>query len=218
MRTIQLKGKSLVSDIFEKGAYNSIVIQFVYFLCGAVVSHGAVFGSYAPFGAAFCAAVPYQNSLSSALGSILGYILLYPKGSFRYVATVITIFALRWLLNDIKAVSRSRLFAPLVAMIPLVCTGVVIAAVNYRGQSDIIMCLTEALLSAVGAYFLSYCSANFMTWACKIVYTARSSASTAVDTDFIFQGKHVSCDANQLVSVFLARLRVHTGQAAVLSD
>ena len=155
MRTIQLKGKSLVSDIFEKGAYNSIVIQFVYFLCGAVVSHGAVFGSYAPFGAAFCAAVPYQNSLSSALGSILGYILLYPKGSFRYVATVITIFALRWLLNDIKAVSRSRLFAPLVAMIPLVCTGVVIAAVNYRGQSDIIMCLTEALLSAVGAYFFS---------------------------------------------------------------
>ena len=155
MRTIQLKGKSLVSDIFEKGAYNSIVIQFVYFLCGAVVSHGAVFGSYAPFGAAFCAAVPYQNALSSTLGSILGYILLYPKGSFRYVATVITIFALRWMLNDIKTISKSRVFAPLVAMVPLVCTGAVIAAVNYRGQADIIMCLTEALLSAVGAYFFS---------------------------------------------------------------
>ncbi|MBQ3691862.1 MAG: SpoIIE family protein phosphatase, partial [Clostridia bacterium] len=155
MRTIQLKGKSLVSDIFEKGAYNSIVIQFVYFLCGAVVSHGAVFGSYAPFGAAFCAAVPYQNALSSTLGSILGYILLYPKGSFRYVATVITIFALRWMLNDIKTISKSRVFAPLVAMVPLVCTGAVIAAVNYRGQADIIMCLTEALLSAAGAYFFS---------------------------------------------------------------
>lgn len=155
MRTIQLKGKSLVSDIFEKGAYNSIVIQFVYFLCGAVVSHGAVFGSYAPFGASFCAAVPYQNALSSTIGSILGYILLYPKGSFRYVATVITIFALRWMLNDIKTISRSRIFAPLVAMVPLVCTGVVIVAVSYKGQSDIIMCLTEALLSAAGAYFFS---------------------------------------------------------------
>lgn len=27
--------------------------------------------------------------------------------------------------------------------------------------------------------------------------------TTAVDTDFIFQGKHVSCDADQLVSMFL---------------
>ena len=155
MRTIQLRGRSFVSDIFEKGAYNSIVIQFVYFLCGAVVSHGAVFGSYAPFGAAFCAAVPYRNALSSTLGSIIGYILLYPKGSFRYVATVITVFALRWMLNDIKAVSRSRIFAPLVAMVPLVCTGVVIVAVSYKGQTDIIMCLTEALLAAVGAYFFN---------------------------------------------------------------
>ena len=42
--------------------------------------------------------------------------------------------------------------------------------------------------------------------------------TTAVDTDFIFQGKHVSCDADQLVSMFLVRLRVHTGQAAVLPD
>ena len=155
MRTIQLKGKSLISGVFEKGAYNSIVIQFVYFLCGAVVSHGAVFGSYAPFGASFCAAVPYQNALSSTLGSILGYILLYPKGSFRYVATVITIFALRWLLNDIKTISTSRLFAPLAAMIPLACTGAVIVAVSYKGQTDIIMCVIEALLAAVGAYFIN---------------------------------------------------------------
>lgn len=155
MRTIQLKGRGFVSDIFEKGAYNSIVIQFVYFLCGVVVSHGAVFGSYAPFGAAFCAAVPYENSLSSAIGSVLGYILLYPKGSFRYVATVITIFALRWLLNDIKSISRSRIFAPLVATVPLVCTGTVIIAVSYKGQEDIIMCVIEALLAGVGAYFLN---------------------------------------------------------------
>ena len=83
MRTIQLRARSIVSGIFEKGAYTSIVIQFFYFICGAVVSHGAVFGSYAPFGVAFCAAVPYQSSLSSAIGSAVGYILLYPKGSFR---------------------------------------------------------------------------------------------------------------------------------------
>lgn len=155
MRAIALRGRDLISDILDKGTYRAIVIQIVYFFCGAVVSHGAVFGSYAPFGAAFCAAVPYNNALIATIGSILGYVLLYPQGSFRYVATVITIFALRWMLNDIEKISKSRLFAPLVAMVPLACTGGVILLVSYRGQTDIIMCLIEALLAAVGAYFFS---------------------------------------------------------------
>ena len=155
MRTIQLRARSIVSGIFEKGAYTSIVIQFFYFICGAVVSHGAVFGSYAPFGVAFCAAVPYQSSLSSAIGSAVGYILLYPKGSFRYVAAVITVFALRWMLNDIKSISQSRLFAPIVAMVPLICTGIVIIAVSGRGQQDVVMCLIESLLAGAGAYFFN---------------------------------------------------------------
>ncbi|MBQ1437218.1 MAG: SpoIIE family protein phosphatase [Clostridia bacterium] len=155
MRAIQLRGRNLITDFFEKSVSNSIVIRFAYFLCGVVVSRGAVFGNYAPFGASFCAAVPYENSLSAALGAILGYILMYPKGSFRYVASVITIFALRWMLNDIKAVSQSRLFAPLAAMVPLSCTGIVIILVSYNDPNDIIMCLTEALLAGVGAYFLN---------------------------------------------------------------
>lgn len=155
MRAVQLRGRELLSDILDKGTYKAIIIQIVYFICGAVVSHGAVFGSYAPFGAAFCAAVPYSNALIATVGSIIGYVLLYPQGSFRYVATVITIFALRWMLNDIEKISKSRLFAPLVAMVPLVCTGGVIILVSYKGQTDIIMCLIEALLAAVGAYFFS---------------------------------------------------------------
>ncbi len=155
MRTIQLRGRELIYDAFRKGAYKTIVLNLVYFISGAIVSHGAVFGSYAPFGAAFCAAVPYENALSASLGSILGYIVLYPKSSFRYAATVVTIFALRWMLNDIKAISRNRLFAPIVAMVPLACTGGVIIMVSYRGSSDVVMCLIEALLAAVGAYFFS---------------------------------------------------------------
>lgn len=155
MRAVQLRGKAYISNVMAKSTYRAIIIQCVYFLCGAVVSHGAVFGSYAPFGASFCAAVPYSNSLAATLGSVVGYILLYPKGSFRYVATVVTIFALRWLLNDLERIRKSRVFAPLVAMVPLVCTGGVMILVSYSGQMDIIMCLIEALLAAVGAYFFS---------------------------------------------------------------
>lgn len=150
---LKIKGKKFASELFEKGTYNSVIIQFIYLIGGALVSHGAVFGSYAPFGAAFCAAVPYKNALSAVVGSIFGYILLYPKGSFRYAATVITILALRWLLNDLKNITQSKLFAPLTAMIPLLCTGMVIVIASDRGQMDYIMCLTEAVLAAAGAYF-----------------------------------------------------------------
>lgn len=155
MRAIQLKGREYIDSVWSKASYRSVIIHCIYFMCGAIVSHGAVFGSYAPFGAAFCAAVPYENAMTATIGSIIGYVLLYPQGSFRYVATVITIFALRWMLNDLEKISKSRVFAPLVAMVPLVCTGGVMAAVNYHGEMDIIMCLIEALLAAVGAYFFS---------------------------------------------------------------
>ena len=73
---LKIKGKKFASELFEKGTYNSVIIQFIYLIGGALVSHGAVFGSYAPFGAAFCAAVPYKNALSAVVGSIFGYILL----------------------------------------------------------------------------------------------------------------------------------------------
>ncbi len=155
MRAIAIKGKDYISSLWTKSTYRTFVIQCIYFLCGAIVSHGAVFGSYAPFGASFCAAVPYENALTATIGSVVGYVMLYPKGSFRYVATVTTIFALRWMLNDLEKISKSRVFAPLVAMVPLVCTGGVMIAVSYRGEMDIVMCLIEALLAAVGAYFFS---------------------------------------------------------------
>lgn len=155
MRAIQLKGREYIEGVWSKASYRNVIIQCIYCLCGAIVSHGAVFGSYAPFGASFCAAVPYENALMATIGSVIGYVLLYPRGSFRYVATVITIFALRWMLNDLEKISKSRVFSPLVAMVPLVCTGGVMIMVSYKDEMDIVMCLIEALLAAVGAYFFN---------------------------------------------------------------
>ncbi|MBQ5440035.1 MAG: hypothetical protein IIT49_04560, partial [Clostridia bacterium] len=106
-------------------------------------------------GVAFCAAVPYNNMLSAVIGSMIGYILLYPTSSFRYVASVVTVFVLRRLFGDMEKISRSRLFSAAAAALPLLCTGTVIIMVTGRGRQDIIMCITESLLAAVGAYFLT---------------------------------------------------------------
>ena len=155
MRAISLGRKNLLAFFGEKGEYNTLLINVIYFLCGTVVSRGAVFGSFAPFGVAFCAAVPYSNAFFGSIGSIVGYILLYPQGSFRYAAAVITVYAIRWLLNDIEKIRDSIVFAPLAAMTPLLCTGIVIILVTGRGFEDFVMCLCEASLAAVGAYFFS---------------------------------------------------------------
>lgn len=133
----------------------TLVLQGVYFLAGILVSGGAVFGSYAPFGASMVAAVPFRNLLSSLAGTALGYIMFSPGGSFRYVATVLAVSAIRWTLSDLQKINRSRFFAPVISFIPMLATGLVLAAVGSFAGNLLAMCLIEALLCAVGAYFFN---------------------------------------------------------------
>ncbi len=139
---------------FSAALSKNAALQAIYFLAGILVSRGAAFESFAPFGAAYSAAVPYENAFAAAFGSSIGYIMLLRGESFRCVASVVTIFALRWLFNDITKVSSSRLFAPLIAAAPLLCTGVVMILAMGKGRSALVMCLLEAMLAGVGAYFL----------------------------------------------------------------
>lgn len=136
-------------------AYRVLLIQAAYFLCGLLVPQGVVFGSYAPFGVALAAAVPYSGALSASAGAAIGYILLMRGDSFRCVASVITVFALRWLFSDLPKINRRRIFAPLAAAAPLLCTGIVMILATGRGARELLMCVLEALLASVGAYFLS---------------------------------------------------------------
>lgn len=135
--------------------FRSVAVQVVYFLAGFVVSGGAVFGSYAPFGAALVASVPSNYIISVTGGTFLGYIALTPNGSFRYVATVLAIGAIRWTFNDLKRLTSMRLYAPLVAFVPMLATGLVLAAVGDFQLTLIFMSIIEAMLSAVGAYFFN---------------------------------------------------------------
>ena len=152
-RTAAAKG--FFVDTMSSKTVRGFAMQAVYFFAGILVSGGAVFGSYAPFGASMTAAVPFKNLLSSIAGVSLGYILFTPGGSFRYVATVLAIGAIRWTLSDLKKINASRFFAPVVAFIPMLATGLVLAAVGDFAGSLVAMCVIEALLAAVGGYFFS---------------------------------------------------------------
>ena len=124
-------------------------------LCGILVSRGAVLGSLAPFGASFAAAVPRKYLLSSLLGTAFGYVLLKPSDSFRYLAVVAAIGGLRWLLGDLDKFTKSKVFAPLVAFVPVFATGVSLLFVSTSTLTTFADCVTEAVIAGAAAYFIS---------------------------------------------------------------
>ena len=131
------------------------VINFIYLLCGILVSRGTLLGTLAPFGASYAAAVPKKYLFSSLVGTAFGYILLKPTDSFRYIAVIVAIGALRWLMSDIEKVSRSRLFAPLAAFLPTLATGIALLFASTSTLSSFADCFIEAVLSGAAAYFIS---------------------------------------------------------------
>ena len=137
----------------------TIYSHLLFFLSGVFVSSGAVFGQYAPFGASLVASVPFKNLLSSLLGVCVGYLAFSDGSGFRYVATIIAIGAIRWTLSDIKKINKAKLFPPIIAFVPMLATGLVLASVVNFAIDIVSMTVIEALLSAVGAYFFTRCIA-----------------------------------------------------------
>ncbi len=127
----------------------------IYLGLGFVVSRGAVMGNLAPFGASFAAAVPKNRLLPSLIGTALGYVVLNPADSFRYVAVIAAIGALRWLLSEITFIRRSRLFPPLLAFGAVLATGAALLFGSAGTFSSLTDCVIEAVLAGAAAYFMS---------------------------------------------------------------
>lgn len=132
-----------------------LALHAACFIAGALLSRGAMLGSLSPFGASLAAGVPFRLLASSVLGASLGYLLLSPLNAFRYIAILLAIAAMRWVLGEIKRVSLSRLFAPAVAFLTVFGTGLVMLASAKSEMTELSECLIEALLAAAGAYFFS---------------------------------------------------------------
>lgn len=161
MQSVKALKKKKSQELTMQDMLRLAAIHAVYFLLGLLVSKGAVLGNLAPFGAAFAAAVPFSYVPAASLGASLGYILLGSGDVFRYVAVVAAISALRWLLNDIKKISSSVLFAPLIAFVPMLATGITLLFVSTSRMTDFSLSLMEAVIAGAGAYFLSR-SANLL--------------------------------------------------------
>ena len=137
------------------GAAKGFAVHFGYFICGAIVSRGAMLGSLSPFGASFCAAIPFSCLPAGVLGSALSYLFLSPVDAFRYIAVVAAVAVVRWLLHEIKKISLNRFFPSVVAFLPVFVTGLALTFSPRSEMPDVFMCFTEGLIAAAGAYFMS---------------------------------------------------------------
>lgn len=137
------------------GVGREVVLHIIYFITGLLISRGAMLGKMSPFGASFGAAVPFTYMPAGLLGAALSYLLLSPVDSFRYIAVIIAIGAIRWMLNELKKLSASRLYPSLVAFVPVFATGLALTFSAKSELTEVYECVIEAVIAAAGAYFMS---------------------------------------------------------------
>ena len=155
MSVIQAVKSRPVTRRRSKGAAKEFGVHLIYFIGGAVISRGAMLGSMSPFGASFCAAIPFSYMPAGVLGAALSYLFLSPVDSFRYIAVVIAIAAVRWILNEIKKISANRFFPSAVAFLPVFATGLALTFSPTSEMTEVFECFVEALIAAAGAYFMA---------------------------------------------------------------
>ncbi len=141
-------------EMRESSAGKTLLYQIIYFLCGTAISNGAVFGQLSPFGPAFAAAVPYRYLMSSILGTVFGYIILDPESCFRYIAIIVAIGGIRFVAKDIKNISKSMIYPPMVAFLPVFATGIALLFSDSSRINSFALCTIEAVISASAAFFL----------------------------------------------------------------
>lgn len=138
----------------RKETFKEMVFHVCYFLISLFVSRSTVFETYAPFGPAFVAAVPYRNLWTAVCGSVIGYIL--PSGvgsSMRYVSTVIAVAAIRWTLSDLSKIRNHLIYSPLIAFAPILATGLAMNTVDGITLHAVIISFIEAIFCSAIAYF-----------------------------------------------------------------
>ena len=139
----------------RKNFTRNVIYNSIYLGLGFLVSRGAVMGTLAPFGASFTAAAPRERIAASLVGTALGYVFLSPADSFRYVAVVVAIGALRWLFSELDFIRKSRLFAPLTAFGTVFATGAATLYGEAGNLSSMADCIVEASLAGAAAYFMA---------------------------------------------------------------
>ena len=154
MSVVEAAKRRTVVRRHVSGAAKGFAVHIGYFVCGALISRGAMLGTLSPFGASFCAAIPFSFLPAGVLGTALSYLFLSPVDSFRYIAVVAAIAVIRWLLHEIRRISENRFFPSATAFLTVFATGLALTFSAKSEMTDGFLAFTEGLIAAGGAYFM----------------------------------------------------------------
>lgn len=154
-KDMELQKTALRKRTEDDGMVWALAENALYILLGVVICRGKIFGSLAPFGASYVSAVPRKKLLFATFGTALGYVILMPENCFRYVAVSVSTALLRWLIEDYKLISKSAVYQPAAAFLPIFASGIALIFVRSSTVSDISKVAVEAVVAGAVAYFFS---------------------------------------------------------------
>lgn len=131
--------------------------QAAFAFFGFLMSSTTLYGNMSPLGAALSAGVPLKNMFVAAIGSVIGCLLSGKRiSSMRYIAALLAVVTIRILLNSIKHIGKSALWAGITAFAAVTSVG--IASVGGADVKAVATALVEGLLAGGSAYFIRIAS------------------------------------------------------------
>ncbi len=146
-----------ISDNTAKLTGKEILIaaisHFLIGLCGFVSTKAVVLENLLPFGLSFIAGCSATYTPACAIGIFIGYFIpAVGNGAFKYLASLFAILAIKLLLGNYKKLITSEIFLTFITLI----TSIITTAATFKvmGGSAISL-ISEALIAAIGTYFIS---------------------------------------------------------------
>lgn len=129
----------------------NIVPTVVFVILGLIVPQGTIYETLSPFGISLAAAVYGTGAIPVYVAIMLGYLLAgHTLLPLRYLAAVAVTGAAGWTCGVLPAVTKSKWFAPLLACIATLASGL---TMESAGMLRVFLTLAESLAAGGFAYF-----------------------------------------------------------------
>ncbi len=138
----------------EKNASRRLAFAIGWAGLGFLLPGGVIYGGLSPFGVGLAAAATPPGSILLYLLTGVGYLaaqgVVFP---LRYLAALLAIGGIRWVVSGIGGLTRSPLYPPLIAFLTTGVTGLGVAVSGGLDLADLLMVLAESTAAAGFAWF-----------------------------------------------------------------
>lgn len=129
----------------------ALAIHVLVGICAFFASRAIISGNIVPFGIVMVASAPLYLTPAASIGAFIGYFIpAINSGGFRYIAAILAVLAIKYILGNHKKVVANPLFLSLLCFICTAVTGFV----AFGGISvNPLKLLVESLVCAGSTYF-----------------------------------------------------------------